>query len=288
MASLAVPLMLRGPGSEAPGRSAGRPPCPTSRARPAMPRVVMVLLEGASLDLIAPAAAEGRLPNFERLLERGRLDAPGDDAADAAGPGLDRRRHRQAARSRTASGRPPPTRRWPAPRPSRCCPTTASPTRWSSSAFLRERVHTSGDLAARPLWSLLGAQGVPVGVVNWSVTQPARDVRGYLVSDQFERRDDVGGRCREHRRDLAARDAVAGGGDGGERGAPARPGVSAEAARRRRRELIASPCAADQAHEQIAAALDARDPSRFQAVRYECLDAVGPLLPPLCRARGVR
>ncbi len=29
---------------------------------------------------------------------------------------------------------------------------------------------------------------MPVGVVNWSVTQPARDVRGYLVSDQFERR----------------------------------------------------------------------------------------------------
>ncbi|MCK7461358.1 MAG: alkaline phosphatase family protein [Sphingobacterium sp.] len=31
----------------------------------------MVLLEGASLDLIAPAAVEGRLPNFGRLLERG-------------------------------------------------------------------------------------------------------------------------------------------------------------------------------------------------------------------------
>jgi predicted AlkP superfamily pyrophosphatase or phosphodiesterase len=34
-------------------------------------RVIMVLLEGASLDQIAPAAVEGRLPNFERLLERG-------------------------------------------------------------------------------------------------------------------------------------------------------------------------------------------------------------------------
>jgi predicted AlkP superfamily phosphohydrolase/phosphomutase len=40
-------------------------------------------------------------------------------------------------------------------------------------------------------------------------------------------------------------------------------------------QLIAKPCAADRAHEHIATWLDQQYPSRFQAVRYECLDDVG-------------
>jgi predicted AlkP superfamily phosphohydrolase/phosphomutase len=139
--------------------------------------------------------------------------------------------------------------------------------------FLRQRVHESRDLRARPLWSLLGAQGVPVGIVNWSVSQPAREVPGYLVSDQFERLQssavDVEGLAAVWPRDAlgmavaavtqAARDARPSGLP------PTDPSG----------QLIANTCAADRAHEQIAAWLDQQYPSRFQAVRYECLDDVG-------------
>ena len=36
-------------------------------------RVVMMLVDGASLDLISPAAAEGRLPNFGKILDAGAV-----------------------------------------------------------------------------------------------------------------------------------------------------------------------------------------------------------------------
>ena len=139
--------------------------------------------------------------------------------------------------------------------------------------FLRERVHESRSLAALPVWGLLGAQGVPVGVVNWSVTQPAQEVRGYLVSDQFERRyatvvdvENIG--VISPRTATAA--AVAAAGEA-RRAAPVPlPRASDDAG-----QSVAHPCAADRVHEQIAAELDRRMPSRFQAVRYECLDAAG-------------
>ena len=273
MASLAVPLMLRGPGSEPLDKARREAAVPDIAGPGGDTRVVMILLEGASLDLIAPAAAEGRLPNFERLLESRRLDAPGDDAADAAGPGLGRGRHRQAAvQERHPVGRHV-LRRSGAPMPSRSCPTTAISHALVRFGFLRERVHESGDLAARPIWNLLGAQGVPVGVVNWPVTQPVGAVRGYLVSDRFARRYasvvDVENIGVIWPRD-ASPAAVAAATEARERA----PGRRADGGRQGP-AVVASPCAADQAHEQIAAALDARDASRFQAVRYECLDAVG-------------
>ena len=69
--SLALPVAARGPGGAVPleriavGSYA-------ERARPvAGPRVVMLLLDGASLEYVWPRAAGGRLPNFARLLERG-------------------------------------------------------------------------------------------------------------------------------------------------------------------------------------------------------------------------
>jgi hypothetical protein len=139
--------------------------------------------------------------------------------------------------------------------------------------FLRERVHESGDLTARPIWSLLGAQGVPVGVVNWSLTQPAREVNGYLVSDQFERTYasvvDVENIGVIWPRDATPAAVAAANEAHGDARASA-PRTSNDLG-----QLIARPCAADRAHEQIAAALDQRYVSRFQAVRYECLDAAG-------------
>ena len=187
MASMAGPLMLRGPGAEPPQPS--RWPAAESLAPAAggSPRVVMVLLEGASLDLITPAAVEGRLPNFERLLAHGaslhlatmRPTQPGPVWTSVATGKLP---YKTGVRS-SAVYTPLASADAIEVLPDYCYSHALV-----EYGFLREQVHESSDLAARPVWSLLASQGVPVGVVNWSMTQPARDVRGYLVTDQFERR----------------------------------------------------------------------------------------------------
>src|SRR5262245_5957842 len=67
--SIVTPPVLRGRGgvTEMPARLS-----PLVRAEPVEgPRVVLICLDGASLDVISPAVAAGRLPNFGRLLERG-------------------------------------------------------------------------------------------------------------------------------------------------------------------------------------------------------------------------
>jgi hypothetical protein len=68
--SLALPVAARGPGVElaAPPRAAEVVAAPAPAAGP---RVVMLLLDGASLEYIGRRAAGGRLPNFARLMESG-------------------------------------------------------------------------------------------------------------------------------------------------------------------------------------------------------------------------
>ena len=142
--------------------------------------------------------------------------------------------------------------------------------------FLRQQVHSSRDLLARPLWSILSNQGLSVGVVNWAVTQPAQEVRGYLVSDEFER-------LAAHAVDLEnaqgiwPRDAFAVGAavsTGPLTDARLAPATIAD----EYRQLIGPPCRSDRAYEQVADELERQMPSRFRAVRYTCLDAAGHYL----------
>jgi hypothetical protein len=272
MASIAVPLMLRGPGAEALKPSRWPAMAPDVAGPAGQARVVLVLLEGASLELIAPGAVEGRLPNFERLLDRGaslhlatvRPTQPGPVWTSVATGKLP---FRNGIRS-SATYTPLASAGAIEVLPDYCYSHALV-----EYGFLREQVHESRDLAARPIWSLLGAQGVPVGVVNWGVTQPAREVRGYLVSDQFTRRYasvvDVENIGVIWPREFAP--AAVAAADAARRAAQVTPPKPADD----ETQLIARPCAADRVHEQIAAELEGRYPSRFQAVRYECLDAVG-------------
>jgi hypothetical protein len=272
MVSMAVPLMLRGPGIRPP-RAARWPPAPPGAAGPAGgARVVMILLEGASLDLIAPAVAEGRLPAFERLLERGaslhmatvRPTQPGPVwTAMATGKSPFKNGIRSAA-----FYAPLIAGDWLEVLPDYCYSHALV-----EYGFLRERVHDSRDLTARPLWSLLGSQGVSVGVVNMAASQPARAVPGYLVSDQFERVhasvvdvESVGGVWPRGAAMVAAAAAAQ---------ASREPRVIGAGLADKVSGLILRTCGADRAHELMAEALEQQYPSRFQAVRYECLDAVG-------------
>lgn len=271
MVSMAVPLMLRGPGSEPLEPARWTAPRPGLAAPAGGPRVVAILLEGASLDIIAPAAAEGRLPNFERLLQRGaslhvatvRPTQPGPTwAAMATGKSPFKNGIRSAA-----VYAPLGSADWLEVLPDYCYSHALV-----EFGFLRERVHDSRDLAAKPLWNLLGSQGVAVGVVNMAVSQPAREVLGYLVSDQF---------VRVH---APAVDVEATGSVWPSEAATA-AASAAQAARDRQSaapkpadrmsSLITGTCSADRAHERIAGEFESRFATRFRAVRYECLDVVG-------------
>lgn len=271
MASLAVPLTLRGPGI---GQAAPLKPfdMPGSvQYTGAGPRVTLLLLEGASLDIVVPAAAAGRLPHFERLLNEGaslhvatiRPTQPGAVWAAAATGKLPWKNGIRSA----ATYAPFASRDSLELLPDYCFAHALI-----RFGFLQQRPHTSHDLTATPLWRILGRQGVSVGIVNWPVTHPARPVPGYLVSDQIERRP-------RSPVELAGSDVI---------WPPDAIGLAAAAAAAVSAmpdpSLVevsgadggpASPCEADRRLDRLAADLDRQMPAQFRAVRYECLDAVG-------------
>jgi hypothetical protein len=273
LASVAVPLTLRGPGT-------GRLPVVTWPAPGPQPvaggpttRVTLVLLEGASLDVIIPAAASGRLPNFSQLLDDGASLhmaslRPTQPATVWTAAGTGKLPFRNGIRS-AASYWPPWSQDGLELLPDYCF--AHAMVRFG---LLRQRVHSSLDRAARPIWAILSSQSVPVGLVNWSTTHPARPVRGYVVSDRFdaERSSPVeleGAESVWPREAIPLVSSVV-----SARPAPSVPGVRPEHWDGVGRRLEA-PCRSDRIHEQVSAELDRAWPARFRAVRYGCLDAAG-------------
>ena len=147
-------------------------------------RVVMMLLDGASLDYISVATAEGRLPNFGRVLDAGaamhvatlRPTQPGPVWATVA-TGKYPPRHGVISTSTYQVGNDL--------EPLELLPDHCFAQALVFLGFLEERPASSASLRARPLWSILSGQGVPVGIVGWPLTHPVRPVRGFLVSDRF-------------------------------------------------------------------------------------------------------
>jgi len=69
ISSIVVPLAARGPGRQP--LPSLRPPATVTAHAGEHPRVVLLCLDGATLDVISPAVAAGRLPNFGRMLDAG-------------------------------------------------------------------------------------------------------------------------------------------------------------------------------------------------------------------------
>ena len=147
-------------------------------------RVVMLLFDGASLDYLSLATAEGRLPNFGRVLDSGaamhlatlRPTQPGPVWATVA-TGKYPPRHGVISTSTYAFG-------------SELLRLELLPDHCFAQAlvyfgFLSETPASSTELRSRPLWSVLSGQGIPVGIVGWALTHPVQPVRGFLVSDRF-------------------------------------------------------------------------------------------------------
>jgi hypothetical protein len=194
-ASLALPLAAR-------GRAAGLPPpiapLPLSAPLPRLagvpggspelpdgPRVFMLLLDGASLDYILPRVAEGRLPAFTRLLDKGAVmdlatvrPTQPDPVWAAVATGMYASKNGvRSAGSYYARGDD---------RPIDLLPAHCFSHALVHLGFVRDRPNMSTIWRARPLWSIVSNAGLSVGVVRWPLTYPAESVNGFIVSDRFQ------------------------------------------------------------------------------------------------------
>ncbi len=270
ISSIAAPLWVRGAGL---GPSMPvRAPASVIAMPAEHPRVILLCLDGASLDIISPAVAAGRLPNFSRILDAGA----------------------SMHLATTRPTQPEPvwasimTGMWPARHgvrgSSRYHPFNSDvelevlPDYVFSQALVRvgllvEEPYSSSSLGIQPLWRIAAAYGVRTGLIGLPLTHPAPAAPGFIVSDRFHRRA-------ERVVTLDSEPAVS----------PSRlddvaRGVLAEA--QPMRELRArfdllpstgesgSTVEADRLHHRLAQQLAAVEEVQLLAVRYAGLDAVG-------------
>jgi hypothetical protein len=201
--SIGLPLWLRGPGQlrvPVPGSGLPAPVLPASVPLPALPgppartdvpRVHLILLDGASRGFILQRIAAGRLPHFSLMVARGAVldlatikptQAEAVGAAIATGKYAPRTGIRSNAVYRVRSDDDPVDLL-----PDHCFAYALVDQR-----FVQEDALTASALRARPLWDILadptgrGDRGLASGIVNWPLTFPAEARRGYVISHQFD------------------------------------------------------------------------------------------------------
>jgi hypothetical protein len=278
-ASLAGPLILRGIGDSTP------PPRTPVAAQLAPPpsnaRVFMILFDGASLDFIAPGAADGRFPNFARLMESGavmhlatlRPTQPGPVWTAVATGKLPYKTSVYSAARYVVPG---------ADEQLDLLPDYCFAQALVRLGFIQEQPRASDAVRAHPLWELLSRYGISSGVIHWPLTYPAHGVNGYLVSDEFLQRNGPSLSASLHDESLAyppqavdeanaARMRVS---IGKSPIAFAAGGISGTQPRDGRGAPVKA-LTSDVAVEQLAQSFGAVRPVQFTAVRYPGVDAVG-------------
>jgi len=273
--SIAAPLGARGRALERTLES--RPLASSLVPTPSEGRVMLLAFDGATLDIISPAVAEGRLPNFGRIVDSGAVlhlatlkptqaEPVWSAAVTGKLPAANGIRASARYRVRTTAA------------PIELLPDYCFSQALVRFGFLGEEPHTAQSLLARPLWSILSDAAIPVGVIGFPLSHPVPAIHGFIVSDDFHRiAHAVGGleagfgvsppsRFPEVRAALdrwsvpdpqAGMAALAEAPDG----ADSRPDPA--------------PIAGDRAHLQIVRAMQPAVPTRFTAVRFPGLDAVG-------------
>jgi hypothetical protein len=269
IASIALPVATRGPGV-APTLGGRRlaigSPAPGD---PASARVVLVEIDGASLDFITPAAADGRLPNFERMLDAGaalhlatlKPTQPAPVLTALATGKLPAHNGVRSAAIYGATAGPGATLD--------LLPDYCFAHGLVTVGLLSETSQTSAALRAQPIWSILSQSGVPSTVIRWPLTWPAQPILGALVSDQFHRASELALAADEPGYtyptelaldlDPALLDEPA-----AEASALPGPNYPAE-----------GPLALDRLYIAMASRLESRGSSPFFALRLEGLDAAG-------------
>jgi hypothetical protein len=236
-------------------------------------RVVLLCLDGASLDVISPAVAEGRLPNFGRLLDGGASMHVATTRPTQPEPvwasvmtGVWPSHHgvRGNARYRPFNGD---------------VAVDILPDYLFSQALIRlglliEEPYSSASLQSLPLWQIAERYGVPTGMIGLPLTHPADSRAGFIVSDRFHRRGDRSAvldpqaAISPARIDEVVRAALAGDQD------------QLKNETRLPLDLLpqtgesGSTVEADRLHHLLATRLGAAEQVRLLAVRYAGLDAV--------------
>ena len=182
--SVVGPIAARGPGQPPPlpERAIAAPADVAARADA---HVTMLMLDGATLDVISPAVAAGRLPNFGRIFDQGAVLHMATLRPTQAEP----------AWSAIATGRLPMSNgirsavvyRVLGGAAIQLLPDYCFAQVLASVGFLTEQPQTASDLAAKPIWRILSDHNVPVGVIGWPLTHPASAINGFLVSEAFHR-----------------------------------------------------------------------------------------------------
>ena len=274
VASVAAPIVARGPARQpvVPSRSPIESAAPASQAR-----VRLLMLDGASLEVIFSAVAAGRLPNLGRIVDKGavlHLATLRPTQAEPVWSAIATGRYpmyngvRSAVVYRALGGTP-----------IQLLPDYCFTQALVTFGFLSEQPQAPDDLLARPLWNILSDSGASVGVIGWPLTHPAPPVNGFMVSDAFHRLPEAdlsfGSTPALWPRDLLddVRTALQ---------TPADPDpvglVTATGAPQPVNDYDVpserAPILADRVHLQLLTALDSRAP-RFLAVRFPGIDAVG-------------
>lgn len=182
--SVVGPIVARGPGQPAqlPARATAALADVAARSDV---RVTMLMLDGATLDVISPAVAAGRLPNIGRIFDQGAVLHLATLRPTQAEP----------VWSAVATGRLPVysgirsavVYRVLGGAAIQLLPDYCFAQILVSVGFLTEQSQTATDLAARPIWNILSDHAVPVGIIGWPLTHPAPTVNGFLVSETFHR-----------------------------------------------------------------------------------------------------
>jgi hypothetical protein len=180
--SVALPVVLRGE-RETPPAPARRSNLAGLEAPAERSRVLLVLLDGASLDYLWPRAAEGRFPTLGRLLDAGAAmdlatlrPTQVEPIWTAVATGKYPRENgvRSAALYRVRPGG------WPVDLlPDHCYAHALV-----RFGFVAGEPITRQKWRASPLWAVLARYGIAAGVVRWPAAYPAEPVPGFLVTDR--------------------------------------------------------------------------------------------------------
>ncbi|MEO6222907.1 MAG: alkaline phosphatase family protein, partial [Vicinamibacterales bacterium] len=188
-ASVAVPLWVRGPGDlpvpVVPRVSSLAEQAPVLAS--AVPRVRIILLDGASLSLVRERAATGRLPNFGKMLDRGAVmdlatlkPTQAEPVWAAAATG--KYSSKNGVRSNTVFRIEPEEVDAVDLLPDYCFAYGLV-----QQGYLLERAATAESVRARAFWDIAADYGLASGIVRWPLTYPAKLSRGYMISDQFHK-----------------------------------------------------------------------------------------------------
>ena len=192
VSALVLPLMARGPGR--PFDTSLRPQAsplpfqPSGAAGTTAPtgggRVLLVLLDGASLEYIQPATSTGRLPSFGRILDGGaslhlRTVRPTQAAPVWAAAMTGRLPAENGVRSAARYGFGVESARI------ELLPDYCFSHALARLGVIDEQPHRATSLRARQLWQIISDAGLAIGVAGVPLTDPAPNLSGYVVSDRL-------------------------------------------------------------------------------------------------------